>query len=378
MSTSVPQIERLAASNYDSWSVQMRSVLIFQNLWGYVDGTKVKPEATSAEYADWSSSDGRALALILMSVKPTQLSYIKKSETSAMAWQKLKGVYAASRPAQKYTVVKKLLRSRYEEDMDMETYLKDHAEIIEQLTELNINIPEAISNIILLESLPASYDNFTMSMQTRDDLPCFEILRSKLLDEDIRRTEKNTPESAESKAFATKSTKHHKKNKNKGCFECGSKDHFKSECDKRRKMEQYDRKKKINPSYRSGNSAFSALLCNKSVVKGWYIDSGASNHMTNTDKHLRNAREVHVDNIVSASDAKMQVKNIGDTTIKINSETIDIHDVMHVPGLVANLLSVSKIVERGNSVLFDNSGCTIKNSFGKRWFIVSSKTAYTR
>lgn len=89
----------------------------------------------------------------------------------------------------------------------------------------------------------------------------------------------------------------------------------------------------------------------------WYIDSGASSHMTPNVNILKNLRTTEVKNITSANDAKLNVNCVGDT--KINN--IDVHDVLHVPDLVKNLLSVNKIVEKGNSVLFKKSGCVIKN-----------------
>lgn len=46
----------------------------------------------------------------------------------------------------------------------------------------------------------------------------------------------------------------------------------------------------------------------------------------------------------------------------VNGIEIEIKDILHVPDLSVNLLSVSKMVKRGNSVLFDKNGCTIKNA----------------
>jgi len=40
-------------------------------------------------------------------------------------------------------------------------------------------------------------------------------------------------------------------------------------------------------------------------------------------------------------------------------------EVLYVPELHGNLLSVSRLVSRGNRVIFDNSGCTIKNNDGR-------------
>lgn len=52
----------------------------------------------------------------------------------------------------------------------------------------------------------------------------------------------------------------------------------------------------------------------------------------------------------------------GTTTIEPNEIPITVKNVLHVPKLAVNLLSVSQIVENGNSVIFNKNGCTIKNA----------------
>lgn len=49
----------------------------------------------------------------------------------------------------------------------------------------------------------------------------------------------------------------------------------------------------------------------------------------------------------------------------LDSNKVAVNDVLHVPGLVANLLSVSKIIEKYNTVVFNKSdGCTVYNNDG--------------
>jgi len=57
-------IEKLTDTNYESWKIQMRSVLVV-NLWGYVNGEIVPIEASQAE---WKQKDRKALALITLHV----------------------------------------------------------------------------------------------------------------------------------------------------------------------------------------------------------------------------------------------------------------------------------------------------------------------
>lgn len=60
----------------------------------------------------------------------------------------------------------------------------------------------------------------------------------------------------------------------------------------------------------------------------------------------------------------MIVKSEGKVRIKIGDNEIEVNNVMYIPKISVNLLSISKMVEQGNSVLFDNYGCTIKNRKG--------------
>ena len=57
------QIEKLDGSNYESWAVQMRSLLIHSGYWNAVSG-KVKKEslAGEAEKIKWDIEDEKALA----------------------------------------------------------------------------------------------------------------------------------------------------------------------------------------------------------------------------------------------------------------------------------------------------------------------------
>lgn len=53
--------------------------------------------------------------------------------------------------------------------------------------------------------------------------------------------------------------------------------------------------------------------------------------------------------------------------MKVNGEedSVPVKEVLHVPNLTANLLLVSKIVEKGNTVMFTEEGCIIKDRTNK-------------
>lgn len=67
------QIEKLDDGNYDMWSLSMRSLLITLDLWNVVCEKQIKPEEAS-QAARWETIDQKALASLILNVKPTQLA----------------------------------------------------------------------------------------------------------------------------------------------------------------------------------------------------------------------------------------------------------------------------------------------------------------
>lgn len=66
--------------------------------------------------------------------------------------------------------------------------------------------------------------------------------------------------------------------------------------------------------------------------------------------------------IVGANSAKLKVAGVGKTVLNLKDNENPLSNVLHVPGLSANFLSSHHIVNKGNNVLFDSDGCTIRNA----------------
>ena len=60
-------------------------------------------------------------------------------------------------------------------------------------------------------------------------------------------------------------------------------------------------------------------------------------------------------------------------SLKIGQNITDayLQEVLYVPDLQGNLFSVNKMIDLGNKVTFDRSGCTIKDKRGKMIAIVT-------
>ena len=110
---------------------------------------------------------------------------------------------------------------------------------------------------------------------------------------------------------------------------------------------------------------------NPRCSRSWIIDSGATSHICNDCKQflqlypLKNSLEV-----VLGDGHKLTA--VAQGTVKVlmkygrqGSRKCILHDVLYIPELSYNLLSVSKAVERGNSIKFGKSNCIIRDSNNK-------------
>ncbi|UYV69963.1 hypothetical protein LAZ67_7001335 [Cordylochernes scorpioides] len=91
----------------------------------------------------------------------------------------------------------------------------------------------------------------------------------------------------------------------------------------------------------------------------WIIDSGATSHMTSCFELLKNS-ENKERKIILADDTQIESKAIGNVKIKTKEENLLIlKDVLFVPQIKGNLLSVGKLVQDYQRIIFSKDKCTI-------------------
>lgn len=105
------------------------------------------------------------------------------------------------------------------------------------------------------------------------------------------------------------------------------------------------------------------LTC-KFDTSDWFIDSGATNHMTMHREWITGQKKYSLEAIRAANNDLMEVEFSGEVNLKI--------DVCVEINLTTNLLSVSKIAEKGCLVNFTSKSCTICDKHGSLLATASS------
>lgn len=104
---------------------------------------------------------------------------------------------------------------------------------------------------------------------------------------------------------------------------------------------------------------YSALAAqNHNNVEDWFIDSGATKHMTNVDHDMQNVKKPSIKQVKAANGEKIDIIRTGDLKCKINNNSnFILRDVQYIPKMCVNLLSVSQMVKNGCTVIFNVDGC---------------------
>lgn len=354
-STSYRNIEPLTKSNYDTWCLQAQAVLIKNDYWDIVSGNKsLSSTADAAAKSAFEKEDLKARAEILLLLSPSELKQIKTCTSSKSVWDKLKATYQSTGPARKATLLKQLVLKRMTADEDIRDHLNNFMDVVDKLADMEIKIPPELLSIMLLYSLPTSFENFRIAIESRDTLPNPDDLKVKILEEYQARSGNEAPESSEAYHF--------KKNKTKlYCKNCKKKGHTTEAC--------WGKKDRSNEKpNRSQSKTFNVCLstASSSTDKNmWCLDSGCSSHMCG-DKTMFSALTPENGTLKLASN-KYTSKIEGKGKVTVSQEKVDYNfkDTLFVPDVSVNLLSVGKIADRGHKVIFEKDKAYIVEKSGE-------------
>lgn len=312
----------------------MKMVLTLDGLWGCVDGTDTD-----------TTKDGRALAKICLSCEPHLYQIVRNATTARDAWKSLSDTFEDKGLYRRVLLLRKLHRVEYGHFAGMSDYIEGVLKLVTQLADIGKVIDDAETAEILLSGLPEEFNILVSSLEAANlsGTLSSEVVRTRLLQEDHRRSQSNTTDNL---AFMANRKK---KSNNNLCTYCQKKGHSASRCFKKKREEA----RKTGQEHTMFASAYSATHSNEYV-----LDSGASSHMAG-DLSLLHETKSKKCVITVANGQQLNSEVIGKTFI---SPELTLNNVLYVPNLAKNLMSVSEITKNGYVVVFSNNYCNIYSS----------------
>ncbi|KAG0575114.1 hypothetical protein KC19_VG319600 [Ceratodon purpureus] len=98
----------------------------------------------------------------------------------------------------------------------------------------------------------------------------------------------------------------------------------------------------------------------------WYMDSGASRHVTRSPGHLKLITPSMERNLVTTADGERHlVGGSGDVNVQTDCGETKMTNVMYVPSLKRNLVSVGSLADKGH-VVFTDKKCLVLDNIKNR------------
>ncbi|XP_052757808.1 uncharacterized protein LOC113516220 [Galleria mellonella] len=341
-------IEKLVGrENYNTWRFAVQSYLQHEELWNCIEGSEIVDPKL----------DMKAKTKIILLVDPINYVHIQEAKTAKEVWQNLAKAFDDKGLTRRVGLLKDLITTTLESCQNVEVYVNKVMTTAHKLRNISFDVNDEWLGTLLLAGLPDDYKPMIMALESSGVPISADSVKTKLLQE---------IKSSESTALYVnknygnkgrqKNEKPYKPSKGPRCFNCNRYRHISKNC-KSKKKEQ-------NTNRDSGYVAvFSATTKNNN---GWYIDSGASMHMTMRRDWIYDEIPPPISNIKIANDKMLPVKSCGKLNLNVigkdgNKHTIQVKNVLYVPELVSNLLSVSQMINNGCSIQFTKYGCKIFN-----------------
>lgn len=344
-------IEKLKGSeNYHTWQFAMRSVLEFSDLDACILlGNNCEKDATKLK---------KAKAKIVLCTDESLFVHIQSLSTAAEIWKKFKDLFEEHGLTRKIGLLRKLIGIRLENCNSMSEYVSEVTGTANKLSAIDFNVTDEWLVCILLAGLTDEYKPLIMGIESSGVAITADKIKMKLLDAEYVKST-GTSESALLSKQNTPKLNNKFKKKSIKCYNCGGRGHKSIVCKKP--------KLSSNQAYPAAGMVTGALsarfgFSEENSLDFWYIDSGASRHMTPLGNILDEIKPTQISQIFTASNEKMVVTGSGDSKLTVKDNKLDIKSVLYVPDLSTNLLSVAQMVENGNRVVFDQKGCSIYNA----------------
>ncbi len=364
-SASGSQIIQLENNNYPTWRLQCQMALMKDGLWSIVNGTEKKPDKQE-EVTKFNKNCDKALAVIVLSISPSLLYIIGEPSNPVEVWQKLADNFVKKTWANKLHLRKKLYSLKLEEGGSVQNHIKTMLETFSALSVVGDTVTEEDKVVHILASLPESYNMLVVAFEACQDVPKLDTVIERLLHEE-RKSENVDLQ----KGLAATSKRNAGRGNSRGvrCYGCNAYGHIHRHCPET-KMKGYRAHNARNEDHSPEVSLNAVLSTSDTTVTGkdtsWIIDSGATCHMCNDKDMFIEFRELHTVQLVKLGDGK-SVKATGRGNIKLEVivqgelKMCVLNDVLCVPDLAYNLLSIPKASSKIEKSVFFNDRCVFVN-----------------
>lgn len=249
---------------------------------------------------------------------------------------------------------------------DVRDHLNKFTDTVDKLTEMDVMINEDLLSIMMLYSLPHSFENFRIAIESRDELPSPDNLKIKIIEESEARN-KSKPSTTEG-AFLSKNNKGHFSRHNNFTNKSQNKSDFKPKCTRCFRFGHVAKNCRSKNS-KTNEATFKTEQCLSSSLESTNKYSWCTSHMCAVKSNFHELKENSDEGTlkIASTDGFANIKGSGCVkldTNKNNYSAVNLTDTLYLPSLNTNLMSVGKITDKGFNITFKKNDAVITDKKG--------------
>ncbi|XP_063823046.1 uncharacterized protein LOC135072971 [Ostrinia nubilalis] len=304
------QIDKLLGrENYCTWKFAVQTFLQHEELWECVepaDGVTVNPKL-----------DLKAKTKIILLVDPVNYIHVQDAQTSKEVWQNLRNAFEDSGLTRKVGLLRDLVNTTLEGCSNIEEYVNKIVSTAHKLRNIGFNVDDEWLGTLMLAGLPEQYKPMIMGLESSGIKISTDSIKTKLMQEVKESNVSVLYTKHKSTPRQNYNSNQHNKPAGPRCYNCNKYGHMSKFC---------NNKKKNNNNNKGFAAVFSAAHENMNSVE-WYVDSGASLHMTNMPDCMYDVRAPPIQNIKVANNTSVAVEKIGNVNLDLIGENGKINHI---------------------------------------------------
>lgn len=396
-------VARFDGQDFSLWKFQMETYFLANGLMGVIDGSKVRP--TSGDTTAWEALENKARMAIVLSLERKQLEPLISCASSKAMWDRLIVLHERATASSIFQATQEF----YELKMGPEDTIVQHIARVEaaahKLTRLKEPVTDNQIMVKVLQSLPEKYMSVVVAWNTVDAAkrnlteltdwllqaesvgksyakPSELVEVKKESDAMFARTQnfarrdftpKSNPRSSPQSPRPSSESTDDRRRKIK-CHRCGGVGHFQKVCPSPQGREEENQNAEGNvavassPVKTSESVAFTAESSFASKnLKSWCLDTGCSDHMSPFRGLFSNFKAVAPGRVITVGNSsKLAVRGVGDIVARAqignNYQSVTLRNVLYVPQLNKNLLSLGRASDRGLRTELSRNACVLKKN----------------
>ena len=215
MSAAKFEIEKFnGANDFGLWRIKMKALLVHNGISEAIDEEALEELADDKKRL--KEIETKAHSAILLSLGDEVLREVSDEDKALGLWNKLSSIYMKKSLANKLYLKKKMYTLRMEENKDLRRHLDDFNKIILDLCNIGVKQEEEDLAIILLSSLPRSYEHFVDTMLYGKETLTMSEVKAALSSKEIQKKVDDKHEDNGEGLYAKKKSQHHDNKKSKG------------------------------------------------------------------------------------------------------------------------------------------------------------------